>query len=162
MKELQQSLLQGDPAQSKDHLKRVITESQRVLPVAAMNPIRLVNRDFVLVDEPSNRKVKVPKGATVLLPLILSHRDKMVFKDATQFKPARWENPTKEMMQSVVAFALGSRNCPGQSLAVSELYSVLPSILSKYEFELVAEGNLDFFMTLKYTDTKLHVKRVKA
>uniref|UniRef100_A0A7R9WVQ4 Cytochrome P450 n=1 Tax=Craspedostauros australis TaxID=1486917 RepID=A0A7R9WVQ4_9STRA len=162
MKRLQQSLLQDDPAQSNDHLKRVITESQRVIPVGAMGSVRLINRDFILFDELSNRKVKVPKGAAVFLPQITSHRDEMVFKDAEQFKPDRWENPTKEMVQSFIPFAVGKRTCPGQSLANAELFSVLSSILSKYEFELVTEGTLEVFMTMKYANTKLRAKRVKA
>eukprot|EP00525_Craspedostauros_australis_P010546 CAMPEP_0198109956 /NCGR_PEP_ID=MMETSP1442-20131203/1974_1 /TAXON_ID= /ORGANISM="Craspedostauros australis, Strain CCMP3328" /LENGTH=484 /DNA_ID=CAMNT_0043765811 /DNA_START=448 /DNA_END=1902 /DNA_ORIENTATION=+ len=162
MRDLRQSLLQGDPAQSKDHLKRVITESQRLLPVAGVGPLRLINRDFIFRDESSNRNVKIPNGATLILPQFASHRDEAVFEDATQFKPDRWENPTKEMVQSFIPFAVGKRTCPGQSLANAELFSVLSSILSKYEFELVAEGKLDFFMTMKYVDTKLRVKRVKA
>mmetsp|Transcript_12338 Transcript_12338/g.33930 ORF Transcript_12338/g.33930 Transcript_12338/m.33930 type:complete len:485 (-) Transcript_12338:210-1664(-) len=162
MDELQQSLLHGDAVQSADHMKRVIAESKRLVPVAAMGPVRMLDRDFIFMDEDSHRNVKVPKGATVFLPHIMSHRDEKVFHDAQQFKPSRWENPTDEMLKSILTFSLGIRKCPGQSLASAEMYSVLPSILSKYEFEVAEEGKLEFFLTFKYSGAKLLVKRAKA
>jgi cytochrome P450 len=55
-------------------------------------------------------------------------------------------------------FSMGNRNCVGQSLAMAELESVLPYILSRFEIQLIEEGEPDFFLTLKVANAKIHLK----
>jgi len=42
---------------------------------------------------------------------------------------------------------------------MSELYAIVPTLLSRYDFEIVDEGELAFFFTLKYAGSCLKVSR---
>ena len=96
------------------------------------------------------------------LPQMLLHRNPSVFKNPKEFLPDRWENTTKEMKDSIMMFSLGQRNCPGQSLALVELYSAIPKLLTAYTFELEAEGRLEYFTTMKRVGARLKASKVQV
>jgi len=60
----------------------------------------------------------------------------------------------------MMTFALDKRQCPGQSLGISELHSTIPNILADYKFEVEEEGQLEFSTTLRFTGAKLKVSKV--
>jgi cytochrome P450 len=59
------------------------------------------------------------------------------------------------MKSNVMPFAIGMRNCVGQSLAMTELESVLPSILSRIQLQLIEENVPDYFWILKIANVRL-------
>lgn len=156
---LREELLSLEPSNwsRSQYLKNVITESQRLLPVVVNGPIRVTGRDIKCKDG----SMMIPKGSVCFLPQGIPNRNEQIFKDAECFKPERWDSANEIMHQTCMPFALGKRNCVGQSLAVSELETVLPKLLAKYSFEIDTEGEIDFFLTLKYAGTRLKPSHVK-
>jgi cytochrome P450 len=132
----------------------VIKESYRKLPIAAMNPLRQVGRAFELDG------MVVPKGALVLTPQILTNYDSRLFEDPETYRPERWENASKEMLEASHPFSYGTRNCVGQSLAMAEINSIFPKLISRYALDLVDEGKPDFFLTFKFLGARLKVREV--
>lgn len=92
--------------------------------------------------------------------------DNDYFKDPYEWKPSRWyadnENDAKALAQQEAAFipfALGRRNCIGQSLAKAQLYSIIPRIISEYHLSIHREGTEISMATLKPKEWLLNVKR---
>jgi cytochrome P450 len=139
-----------------DYFRHVIKESMRIMPVAAGGSGRTTGRDVVA----ANGQTIIPKGSVCFFNQYILNHNSNVYEKADEFWPERWESPSPEMKTAMMPFALGSRNCPGQSLAMAEIHSVLPAILAQYSFELVEEGNPEYFLTLKYRGTKLLAKKL--
>jgi cytochrome P450 len=131
-----------------------VKESNRVLPVASMLPWRQAGRAFELDG------LVVPKGALILMPQILSNYDSRLFEDPETYSPERWENASTEMIQAAHPFSYGSRSCIGQSLAMAEINSILPKLVSGFVLDLVDEGKPDFFLTSKFAGARLKVRAV--
>ena len=133
------------------YFHNVVRESKRIVPVAALGSIRITGRDLSF----KNGSIVIPKGATCFVPMILPHHHEETFKDPENFRPERWEKEDDKMRAALMSFSLGNRDCIGQSLAVAEIYSVLPRLLTDYKFEVEEEGNLEHFLTLKYVGARL-------
>jgi cytochrome P450 len=155
-KKLREELAKSKSPGDCEYLKFVLKESSRLLPVAAMGSVRLTGRDF----DAGNGEI-IPKGANVFMPQIASNRNEDVFDDPETFNPDRWYNATTEMKNTVMTFSMGVRNCVGQALATAELDSILPRIVSQYDFEIEDEGSLKFFLLLRHVGTKLRAKPCK-
>ncbi|KXL46389.1 hypothetical protein M433DRAFT_165487 [Acidomyces richmondensis BFW] len=67
----------------------------------------------------------LPEDTTVSLQAWSMHRDPHVWPHPERFEPARWNEPTKEMLHSFVPFGGGSRICIGMHLAQMELRHAL-------------------------------------
>ena len=52
------------------------------------------------------------------------------------------------------------QKCSGQSLAKAEIYSIIAKICSEFELELVDEGEIDFFVTLKPIKVMIKAKKI--
>jgi cytochrome P450 len=137
-----------------DSLRKVIKEGMRLHCVAAGGSVREIGRDFI-----SRKGYLLPKGAFVFIPYFVMLRNARIFEDADQFVPSRWDCPTKEMIEAFMPFAAGKQNCVGQSLAVAEIYSIIPRICFEYELELVEEGHVHFALTLEPVKTMLKAKK---
>ncbi len=182
--------MEPDQRSKSKYLKCVIEESKRLLPVAAMGSIRVTGRDFTFNDYNGNNTntsmVVLPKNANVFIPFVLMHRHAGAFEDPDSFHPERWQfqdddedveddndgddcnknhrkrdkAKAKAMKEALMPFSVGNRNCPGQSLALAEIYSVLPRILANYKLHVEREGDLEYFLTLKYKGCLLKATRV--
>jgi len=165
-KKLRKELFNMDPLEwSKSlFLRCVIQESKRLLPVAATGSGRRTSKDFVVQTPPEKPNITIPKGASIMVPFIVPFRDPVIFKDPETFHPERWapENVTKQMQDALIPFSLGNRNCVGQTLAVAELYSTIPKLIAKYDFEIDAEGELEYFLTMKYIGCRLRAMKASA
>lgn len=160
-KKLRRELLSMDSSKRSSrsgYLSYVIRESKRLIPVSAIGSTRTTGRDFTCMDG----SMVIPKGATCFLPTILSHHNEKVFQDPDSFCPERWEKEDKAMKDALMIFAVGHRDCIGQTLAMSELYSVIPRLITEYDFELETEGELDFFLTLKCVGARLKPMRARS
>mmetsp|Transcript_17566 Transcript_17566/g.26281 ORF Transcript_17566/g.26281 Transcript_17566/m.26281 type:complete len:428 (+) Transcript_17566:592-1875(+) len=136
-------------------LRKIVKESMRLHPVVAGGPKRTIGKDIVI-----DGGAILQKGTIVDMPLILLLRNSNIFEDADSFIPSRWDNPTQEMKEAFIPFALGKQNCIGQSLANTEIYSLVPRICSEFELELVDEGETSFFLTLKSENTMIKAKKI--
>ena len=138
------------------YAKCVIQESTRVMPVSATGSVRCVGKDFILKDG----SIVISKGSNVWIPFIIMFRNEKYFEDPDTFNPDRWLNTTGTMKSTLIPFALGNRDCIGQRLANAEIDHCVPYLFSKYKFELVEKGNPDYFLTLKYSGSKLKATKI--
>jgi len=144
----------ADEWHNVEYMKCVIKESMRFMPVTAILSSRTTGRNFRYHGE------MIPKGSTCILPTYLVMHNENVFEKADEFLPERWLNATPAMNDSFLPFAAGNRNCIGQSLAKAQIESVLPIFITQFDFELESEGELDFFLSLKYVGARLKAKRI--
>ncbi|KAF3769546.1 putative benzoate 4-monooxygenase cytochrome P450 [Cryphonectria parasitica EP155] len=98
------------------YLNCVINETLRLFSVVAAGMPRVVpSGGATLVGQ------FVPAGTTVLAQSYTLHRNGRVFPRPEEFLPERWENPSKEMKDSIIVFGGGSRVCIGQHLAMMQM-----------------------------------------
>ncbi|CAN8285954.1 unnamed protein product [Cochlearia groenlandica] len=85
----------------------------------------------------------IPKGTTVIIPILKMHRDKAVWgEDADEFNPMRFENGVSKAANhpnAFLAFSVGPRFCIGQNFAMIEAKTVLTMILQRFRFSLSGE-----------------------
>lgn len=165
-KKLRKELMRMDQADwsKSPYLRCVIQESKRLLPVAVLTVVRSTGQEFVVQTDPNKPKFTIPKGANVMQSNLISFHDPATFEDPETFIPERWEKGrvTKEMDDAMMlTYAVGSRNCVGQRLAVAELYSSIPHLVAGYDFEVEEEGKIEFFLTMKYIGCRLKATRAK-
>jgi cytochrome P450 len=146
---------------NSEQLKRCIRESLRLYPVSAPGPFRQLGRDFVVrsIDE-KEKDTMIPKGSAVFMPIICLLRHPEIFEDCDNFVPSRWEQPTEEMKLAYMPFALGKRNCFGQSLANSEMQYIASRLCSKYQFDVVDPGTCDFTLVYHPVGAKVKATRI--
>ncbi|KAG7342346.1 cytochrome P450 [Nitzschia inconspicua] len=160
---LQKQLREMKEEERKDSelLRMYIRESTRLWPLSLPGPFRQVGRDFVVKsNDPSERDIMIPKGSAVFMPIICLFQNEAIFEDHERFVPSRWECPTEDMKKAWMPFALGNRNCVGQSLATCELQSILSRLCANYNFEVVEEGSEDFFLILHPVGIRLKATKI--
>jgi len=135
-------------------LKHVIKEGMRLHPVAP-NIWRTLDKNITTED------YYIPKGAHISIATLSIQRNAEYFEDPDEFRPSRWEDPNDAALSAFMPFALGRRNCVGQSLAYAELCNTLAILLADHELRVVNEGRVDFFVTLKPIGVKLIVTKVE-
>lgn len=127
-------------------LASIIKESLRLHPVAATGSSRVSRKDYILDDG----QCFIPKGSNLVFAPAIYFMNSKYFEDPYKFKPSRWyENPSKKSEEAFLPFVIGRRNCIGQSLAVAQLFSVVPHIIKKFHLKIEIEGTEEFYLTLK-------------
>jgi len=137
-----------------DVLKMMVKEGMRLHPVASAGTVRVIGKDMM-----TSKKELLPKGTIVFTPFILLFRNPEIFVNENSFCPSRWENPSREMLDSLNPFALGKQNCMGQSLANAEMHYIVARICSEFDLSIEEEGSVDFFLTLKPVGARLKAKK---
>ena len=138
-----------------EYLKMCMKESTRLYPVSSSTSVRVVGRDIR-----TKGGYVIPKGSTCSLWFLLLSRDPSVFDEPDEYRPSRWENPTREMLDSFMPFSLGTRRCIGQTLAGAQLHTVVARICSEFELTVEDEGKVEFLMTLKPIGARLKARKV--
>lgn len=141
---------------NSEYLRCIIKESSRLVPVAAGGSGRIAGKDIYFKDG----SLMIPKDAVVIISQILINLNPKVYPNPKKFDPERWLNPTKEAKDAYIPFALGKRNCIGQRLATTEIYSCIPLLFLRYKFEVVEEGKLSYLLTYKYEGTRLNAVKL--
>ncbi|CAL5206813.1 unnamed protein product [Lathyrus oleraceus] len=78
----------------------------------------------------------IPKGWKVLPWLKSIHKDPAYYSNPDEFNPSRWnDHDTKH--GTFIPFGVGSRHCPGNSLAKIEIYVFLHYFILNYKLERV-------------------------
>jgi cytochrome P450 len=104
-------------------------EAMRLYP-----PAWVLEREAVVDDELD--RVRVPKGATVIFPVHLIHRDPRWWPDPEVFDPARFlpGAPTPQR-GTYLPFGAGRRSCVGMNFALTEGTLIAAMLVQRYRFE---------------------------
>jgi benzoate 4-monooxygenase len=134
------------------YVRLVIKEGQRLWPVVATGPARVLLRD---VD--CGGGMTLPKGMEVRAAFFAMHRTPSIDRPDA-FVPERWlpgDQDEAALKELFMPFSLGIRTCIGQNLALLEMTLVLATLYYSYDFELVglageeAVVKEELFVTLK-------------
>ena len=144
-----QSVLQGriagaDDVPSLPFIRQVIDETLRLYPAAA-----IISRTAMAPDTLCGREVR-PKDS-VIVPIYALHRSHVLWGNPDAFDPSRFENPKSIKRYAYLPFGDGPRICIGASFALQEAIIILATLLSRFEFEMVAgkEPELEMIFTLR-------------
>jgi len=102
----------------------------------------------------------LPKGETIVLAIILAHRNPKVWPDPLKFDPDRFlpENSKHRNPYAYIPFSAGPRNCIGQKFALLEEKIILTAILRRWRvksvkmFDMIKYG---FSITLRPSEEVL-------
>ncbi|KAI3989226.1 hypothetical protein MKX01_033262 [Papaver californicum] len=87
---------------------------------------------------------KIKKGWMVNIDAKSIHLDPTVYKDATRFDPARFDEHRLLMPYSFLAFGTGGRTCLGMNLAKSMMIVFLHRLITTYSWEVLdSDPNLE-------------------
>ncbi|KAK7381096.1 hypothetical protein VNO78_33620 [Psophocarpus tetragonolobus] len=110
-------------------LHMTIKEAMRLYPPATVLP-RMAFEDIHLGD------LHIPKGLSVWIPVLAVHHSEELWgKDANEFNPKRFASKSF-MPGRFIPFALGPRNCVGQSFAMMEAKIILVMLISRFSFTI--------------------------
>ncbi|XP_010061877.2 cytokinin hydroxylase-like isoform X1 [Eucalyptus grandis] len=110
-------------------LNMVINESLRLYPPASVLP-RMAFEDIKLGD------LHIPKGLSIWIPVLaIHHSEELWGKDANEFNPERFASKAFTPGR-FVPFAMGPRNCIGQSFALMEAKIILAMLISRFSFTI--------------------------
>jgi cytochrome P450 len=86
------------------------------------------------------RGMTIPKGAVLLAPQIVAHRDSRFWEDPLRFDPQRFtdENKSRRPRFCYFPFGAGARQCIGDGLAWMEGVLILASVVSHWKLSLPA------------------------
>ncbi|GME52508.1 Cytochrome P450 [Neofusicoccum parvum] len=124
-------------AQKLPYLQAVLQEGLRMHPATGLPMWRAVPKGGA---ELAGRYF--PEGATVGINSWVAHANKQVFgHDADEFVPERWlesKEKSQAMERYFLAFGHGSRTCIGKNISLMEISKLVPTLLRKFDFSLVA------------------------
>lgn len=108
-------------------------EAMRIFPPAWIIPRRCVADDEI-------GGHRVPKGASILIPIYALHHDGRFWPDPEVFDPTRFlpQNARRHHRSSYLPFGAGRRVCAGKSFAVIEGTLVTAMMSQRFTYELVA------------------------
>ncbi|XP_030529137.1 cytokinin hydroxylase-like [Rhodamnia argentea] len=110
-------------------LNMVINESLRLYPPASVLP-RMAFEDIKLGD------LHIPKGLSIWIPVLaIHHSEELWGEDANEFNPERFTSKTFAPGR-FIPFAMGPRNCVGQSFALMEAKIILAMLISRFSFTI--------------------------
>ncbi|KAK4782729.1 hypothetical protein SAY86_007103 [Trapa natans] len=110
-------------------LSMVINESMRLYPPALILP-RMALEDIKLGD------LFIPKGLSVWIPVLaFNHSEELWGEDADDFNPGRFSSESCSPGK-FTPFAMGPRNCIGQSFAMIEAKIILAMLISRFSFTI--------------------------
>jgi cytochrome P450 len=88
------------------------------------------------------RGITIPKGATLLAPQIVAHRDPRFWDDPLRFDPQRFteENKSRRPRFSYFPFGAGARQCIGEGLAWMEGVLILAFVARHWRLSLPSDA----------------------
>ncbi|XP_034690042.1 cytochrome P450 81Q32-like [Vitis riparia] len=118
------------------YLRSIISETLRLFPAT---PLLIPH---ISSDNCQIGGYDIPRGTILLVNAWAIHRDPKSWKDATSFKPERFENGESEAYK-LLPFGFGRRACPGAGLANRVIGLTLGLLIQCYEWERVTEKEVD-------------------
>ncbi|CAI9110096.1 OLC1v1010062C2 [Oldenlandia corymbosa var. corymbosa] len=120
------------------YLQCIVKETFRIHPAVPLLIPHKVERDVELFG------YIVPKGSQVLVNSWAIGRDETIWEDPLAFKPERFSGSQVDVKGQdfeLIPFGAGRRICPGMSLALRTIPTVLGSLLNMFDWEL--EGGIE-------------------
>ncbi|KAL0258269.1 hypothetical protein SLS55_007442 [Diplodia seriata] len=159
------------------YLDAVVKEALRVHPGVGLLLERVVPEGGLALPPDVGGGGFLPRGTVVGMNAWVVNNDKAVFgPDAESFAPERWlraegeaeeawEERVKRMKDAMLSFGAGRRVCLGKELSLFEIYKVVPTILGRFDFELVDprkewELTNSWFVRVKGVDVKIKPRAV--
>lgn len=105
----------------------VINETMRLYP-AVMLVARYAKEDNYI------NNYFFPKGTRININMSALHRNPKYWDNPLEYRPERFEDPSKIYPYSFVPFISGSRMCIGYKFALMEMKSALALLIRKFEF----------------------------
>jgi len=114
---------------------QVFAETIRIYP-----PVWVTAR--TAAEEYSYRGITIPKGATLLAPQIVAHRDPRFWEDPLCFDPQRFteENKARRPRFCYFPFGAGARQCIGEGLAWMEGVLILAFVARHWRLSLPSDA----------------------
>nr|XP_047133778.1 LOW QUALITY PROTEIN: cytochrome P450 4V2-like [Hydra vulgaris] len=118
------------------YLENIIKESMRIHPPVPMYG-RTVEENMTIDGQ------FVPKGAQIILLVLMLHSDPNIWENPKEFIPERFETDDWKIKNSYsyLPFSAGSRNCLGQKFAMIEAKMLLYSIMKKFSLKSMQDEN---------------------
>ena len=123
--------------QKLEYLTRVIKETMRVYtPVSST--MRLAHTDLEIGG------YKIPKGASICIPICVLHKDRRFWKDPEEFIPERFENEAikNQHRYAYLPFGFGPRGCIGARYSLLEMRWLISIILQRFSLSLSPGENI--------------------
>ncbi|KAJ3521435.1 hypothetical protein NMY22_g12318 [Coprinellus aureogranulatus] len=80
----------------------------------------------------------VPQGTVVAMSQTFMHLNPNLFPEPNKFDPERWlKDGSTELLNYLVPFSKGQRQCIGLNLAWAELYLILGNLFRKVDLEMI-------------------------
>ncbi|KAF9038680.1 cytochrome P450 [Panaeolus papilionaceus] len=131
------------------YIDAFLKETQRLHPLETISMLRVAMEDYTF-----SNGTTVPKGTTVAIPVMPSHLNNAVYKDAHIFDPLRFiklkaeeDDPHKAKKYDMITtstdfltFGHGRHACPGRFFAAAELKLMLAYFVLHYDIKLEKEG----------------------
>ncbi|OAL05594.1 cytochrome P450 [Phaeosphaeriaceae sp. SRC1lsM3a] len=119
---------------SVPYLRQCIKENFRITPVFTM-PLarRVVAPEGVIIGGEN-----IPRGTSLAVCNHAFHHNPKVWgSDHDQFVPSRWERAeTASRARYLMHFGLGGRQCIGKTVALTNIYKLVSTLLKEYDFSL--------------------------
>lgn len=132
---------------SLKYLENCINETLRIYPSLPFL-FRECSKDYKI----SNSDLIIPKGTTVIIPILGHQRDPDIYENPMQFKPERFEGNANGSDKSgglfYLPFGEGPRICIGMRMGKLTTKIGLALIMHKYKLELTDESMAN--MELKF------------
>jgi cytochrome P450 len=112
-------------------LEAVFMEAMRLYPPAP-SLMRITRRPIKLGE------VELASGATVVIPIYVVHRHRLLWSDPLRFDPSRFapEARVSRHRCAYMPFSTGPRSCIGGAFSMLETKAMLATFLAKARFEL--------------------------
>ncbi|WP_371244332.1 cytochrome P450 [Streptomyces pimonensis] len=104
----------NDPALRPEHVRPLVKEALRLCPTA-WRLARVAATDHEIAGVP------VRAGEHILIGTHALHRAATVWDRPLDFRPTRWERPTRDQKRSYLPFGKGREMCPANGFAVQAL-----------------------------------------
>ena len=134
---------------------------------------RTIVKNNVKIELSSNKFYTIPKGTTVFSSLNGINHNKQYWEnelntsDTLIFDPKRFvDEKTGELRRKtqLSTFGAGRRSCPGQELAMRELYLVISMLVWNYQFDIpqTCQSKEDFVVPILFEDPNTPMVGVKV
>ncbi|KAM7265554.1 hypothetical protein ACFE04_003237 [Oxalis oulophora] len=121
------------------YLQNIISETLRLYPAGPLLIPHYSSADCVIGG------YDIPRDTMLLVNAWAVQRDENYWKDATSFKPERFESggESSEGGSKMLPFGIGRRACPGAGLANRVLALTLGALIQCFEWERVSDIEID-------------------
>jgi len=124
-------------------LDAVLKETMRLYPMIPGPLERFIGKEITVAGK------TVPPGVVASTAAYDQGRVEDVFPNAEQWSPERWLDADDRMKLNWTAFGYGSRACPGENLAMTELKYMIGAILRRFHVRVPKGHEAD---TLELSD----------